>query len=181
VKWTDKKGQTIKTDYRTSNPTGAAVTDFSIQKPGGWPAGDYSVEVLVRGTTAAVSKAFKVIRRRGLRLRTALLVRGQHPIPAVSKVPVEREESVQREAIDDFEADAVGERQPLVGEALHLLEGATQQAGVDEDEAVAAALESVIGEPDGPGGVGPDPKPRHRLGQDQIREDEPRVLRDRRL
>jgi len=37
------------------------VTEFSIQKPEGWPAGDYSVEILVSGTTAAVSKAFKVI------------------------------------------------------------------------------------------------------------------------
>jgi hypothetical protein len=61
VKWTDKKGQVVKTDSRTINPTGPAVTEFSIQKPEGWPAGDYTVEILISGTTAAVSKAFKVI------------------------------------------------------------------------------------------------------------------------
>ena len=61
VKWTYKDSQVVKTDSRTINPTGAAVTEFSIQKPEGWPAGDYRVDVLVSGTTAAVSKAFKVI------------------------------------------------------------------------------------------------------------------------
>jgi len=61
VKWTDKHSQIVKTDTRTINPTGAAVTEFSIQKPEGWPAGDYTVLVLVSGTTAAVSKAFKVV------------------------------------------------------------------------------------------------------------------------
>jgi len=41
--------------------TGAAVTEFPIQKPEGWPAGDYRVDILVSGTTATVSKAFKVM------------------------------------------------------------------------------------------------------------------------
>jgi len=61
VKWTYKEAQVVKTDSRTINPTGAAVTEFSIQKPEGWPAGDYKVDVLISGTTATVSKAFKVI------------------------------------------------------------------------------------------------------------------------
>jgi hypothetical protein len=61
VKWTYKDSQTVKTDSKTINPTGPAVTEFSIQKPEGWPAGDYKVDVLVSGTTATVSKAFKVV------------------------------------------------------------------------------------------------------------------------
>jgi len=61
VKWTYKDSQTVKTDTKTINPTGAAVTEFSIQKPEGWPAGDYRVDILVSGTTATVSKAFKVV------------------------------------------------------------------------------------------------------------------------
>ena len=61
VKWAYKDSQVVKTDTRTINPTGAAVTEFSIQKPEGWPAGDYRVDVLVSGTTATVSKTFKVV------------------------------------------------------------------------------------------------------------------------
>jgi len=54
-------GGVVHPDGRAINPTGPAVTEFSIQKPEGWPAGDYSGEILFSGTTAAVSKAFKVI------------------------------------------------------------------------------------------------------------------------
>jgi hypothetical protein len=56
-----KDGQVVKTDTRTINVSGPAVTEFSIQKPDGWPAGDYKVEITVSGTTAAVSKGFKVV------------------------------------------------------------------------------------------------------------------------
>jgi hypothetical protein len=61
AKWTYKDNQVVKTDSQTINPTGPAVTEFSIQKPEGWPAGDYRVEVSVSGGPAGVSKAFKVI------------------------------------------------------------------------------------------------------------------------
>lgn len=59
--WTYKDGQVVKTDSRTIDPTGPAVTDFSIEKPGGWPTGDYKVEISVSGTPTGVSKGFKVI------------------------------------------------------------------------------------------------------------------------
>jgi Flp pilus assembly protein CpaB len=60
VKWTyGADGQTVKEDTRTINPTGPAVTEFSIQKAGGWPKGDYKIEVTVDGKPGP-SKTFKV-------------------------------------------------------------------------------------------------------------------------
>lgn len=60
VKWTyGANGQTVKEDTKTINPTGPAVTEFSIQKPGGWPKGDYKIEVTVDGKPGP-SKTFKV-------------------------------------------------------------------------------------------------------------------------
>jgi hypothetical protein len=59
VKWTYQDGQTVKEDSRTIAPTGPASTEFSIQKPSGWPKGDYKVEATVDGG-AAVTKSFKV-------------------------------------------------------------------------------------------------------------------------
>jgi len=59
VKWTFQDGQTVKEDSRTIAPTGPATTEFSIQKPSGWPKGDYKVEATVDGG-AAVTKSFKV-------------------------------------------------------------------------------------------------------------------------
>jgi len=59
VKWTFQDGQTVKEDSRTIAPTGPATTEFSIQKPSGWPKGDYKVEVTVDGGTPT-TKSFKV-------------------------------------------------------------------------------------------------------------------------
>ena len=59
VKWKFQDGQVVKEDSRTIVSTGPAVTEFSIQKPSGWPKGDYTVEVVVDGQPA-VTKAFKV-------------------------------------------------------------------------------------------------------------------------
>jgi len=61
VKWTyqGKETQTVKEDSKTISPTGPATTEFSIQKPSGWPKGDYQVEVTVDGGTAT-TKTFKV-------------------------------------------------------------------------------------------------------------------------
>ena len=59
VKWTYQDGQTVKEDSRTIAPTGPATTEFSIQKPSGWPKGDYKVEASVDGG-AAQTKSFKV-------------------------------------------------------------------------------------------------------------------------
>ena len=60
VKWTyGAQGQVVKEDSQTIAPTGPAVTEFSIQKPSGWPKGDYKVEVTV-DDKAGPSKTFTV-------------------------------------------------------------------------------------------------------------------------
>ena len=51
--WTYKKGGqwTPVTDdqIQTITPTGPATTEFHISKPGGWPAGEYQVELFLDG------------------------------------------------------------------------------------------------------------------------------------
>jgi hypothetical protein len=50
AKWTyTKGGQTtvVKEDSQTISATGPATTEFHVSKPGGWPAGDYQVELWV--------------------------------------------------------------------------------------------------------------------------------------
>lgn len=59
VKWTFQDGQTVKEDSKTITPTGPAATEFSIQKPSGWPKGTYKVEVTVDGKPGP-SKNFTV-------------------------------------------------------------------------------------------------------------------------
>ena len=59
VKWTYQDGQTVKEDSRTIAPTGPATTEFSIQKPSGWPKGEYKVEASADGGPAT-TKSFKV-------------------------------------------------------------------------------------------------------------------------
>ena len=59
VKWTFGDGQTVKEDSKTIAPTGPAVTEFSIQKPNGWPKGNYKVESTVDGKPGP-SKTFTV-------------------------------------------------------------------------------------------------------------------------
>jgi hypothetical protein len=59
VKWTYQDGQTVKEDSRTIAPTGPATTEFSIQKPKGWPKGEYKVEATADGGPAT-TKSFKV-------------------------------------------------------------------------------------------------------------------------
>ena len=49
----------MKEETATITPTGPATTEFHISKPDGWPVGDYKVEILVNGTSAA-TKSFKV-------------------------------------------------------------------------------------------------------------------------
>ena len=57
--WTFQDGQTVHQDSRAISPTGAAVTEFSIQKPDGWPKGSYKVEITVDGQ-APVVKEFRI-------------------------------------------------------------------------------------------------------------------------
>ena len=59
VKWTFGEGQTVKEDSKTIAPAGPAVTEFSIQKPKGWPKGNYKVETTV-DSKPGPSKTFKV-------------------------------------------------------------------------------------------------------------------------
>ncbi len=62
AKWTyskDGKTAAVKEETATITPAGPATTEFHISKPDGWPTGDYQVEILVNGTSAA-TKSFKV-------------------------------------------------------------------------------------------------------------------------
>lgn len=58
ARWTYQDGQVVHSEDK-SIPAGAQVTDFSISKPDGWPAGDYKVEVLIDGNLVQ-SKDFSV-------------------------------------------------------------------------------------------------------------------------
>lgn len=59
AKFTYQDGQTVNESSQTIAPNGSAVTAFHISKPDGWPVGDYKVEILLDGTSAA-SKDFSV-------------------------------------------------------------------------------------------------------------------------
>jgi hypothetical protein len=59
VRWSMADGTLVKEDSRAIVPSGADVTEFSIQKPDGWPAGDYKVDVTLDGAPVA-TKTFKV-------------------------------------------------------------------------------------------------------------------------
>jgi hypothetical protein len=59
VKWSMADGTPVTSDTRAIVPTGSDVTEFSIQKPDGWPTGDYRVEVTLDGAPVA-TKTFKV-------------------------------------------------------------------------------------------------------------------------
>ncbi len=48
ARWTFQDGQVVDTQDKTI-PAGAQVTDFSISKPDGWPAGHYKLEVMDNG------------------------------------------------------------------------------------------------------------------------------------
>lgn len=48
AKWTFEDGQVVDTQTKAIS-AGPQVTDFSISKPDGWPAGDYTLELLVNG------------------------------------------------------------------------------------------------------------------------------------
>jgi len=62
AKWTYLKGgekTSVNEESQTIVSTGPATTEFHIQKPGGWPAGDYEVEVFLDDKSIGV-KGFKV-------------------------------------------------------------------------------------------------------------------------
>ena len=50
ARWTYRKGDqttVVSEDSQTITPTGPAVTEFHVSKPGGWPAGQYQVEMFL--------------------------------------------------------------------------------------------------------------------------------------
>lgn len=57
--WTYQDGQVVKHDETSVAPSGRANTEFHVSKPGGWPEGDYKVEVMLDGASAG-TKSFKV-------------------------------------------------------------------------------------------------------------------------
>jgi hypothetical protein len=62
AKWTyekDGKSTVVNEETQPITPTGPATTEFHISKPGGWPAGDYQVEVFLDGKSVGMKK-FKV-------------------------------------------------------------------------------------------------------------------------
>jgi len=59
ARWTYQDGQLVNEETQSIAPSGAAVTEFHIAKPDGWPAGGYQVEVIANGTSAG-KRAFQV-------------------------------------------------------------------------------------------------------------------------
>lgn len=60
ARWTyGDKGQLVKEDTVTIQPTGNDVTDVSVNNPKGWPVGKYKVEITVDNGTP-VTKDFEV-------------------------------------------------------------------------------------------------------------------------
>ena len=59
ARWTYQDGQVVDTTSRSIAPTAASATEFHISKPGGWPKGNYKVEILLNGAVTQ-SKDFEV-------------------------------------------------------------------------------------------------------------------------
>lgn len=59
AKWSYQDGQVVKDDSKTINATGQETTAFMINKPSGFPAGNYKVDISLNGTQVA-SKDFAV-------------------------------------------------------------------------------------------------------------------------
>jgi hypothetical protein len=59
ARWTYQDGQVVDESTQTISPTGPAVTEFHISRPGGFPPGDYQVEILLDGRSVE-RKSFEV-------------------------------------------------------------------------------------------------------------------------
>ena len=60
ARWTYQDGQVVDESKQNIAATGsAAVSEFHLSQPDGWPAGGYKVEVLLNGTSAG-TRDFKV-------------------------------------------------------------------------------------------------------------------------
>lgn len=49
ARWTYENGQTVDERSETISPTGETHTEFHIAKPSGWPAGRYTLHILLNG------------------------------------------------------------------------------------------------------------------------------------
>jgi len=59
AKWTYHKGDKIapvSESSQTINASGAAASEFHVNKPDGWPLGDYQVEIWVNDKSAGTKK-----------------------------------------------------------------------------------------------------------------------------
>ena len=52
ARWKFEDGQTVDESSRTLPANTESVTEFHIANPNGWPAGRYSVEILINGSPA---------------------------------------------------------------------------------------------------------------------------------
>ena len=59
AKWTYDGTTLVKEDSQTIAPTGPAATEFHVDKPSGWPAGTYKVEISLNGSPVG-AKEFEV-------------------------------------------------------------------------------------------------------------------------
>ena len=59
ARWTFQDGQVVNEDSKTIDATGEQATTFKINKPGGFPPGDYKVEISLNGNMVS-SKDFSV-------------------------------------------------------------------------------------------------------------------------
>jgi hypothetical protein len=49
ARWTYQDGQVVNERTESISPSGDAYTEFHIAKPSGWPAGNYTLHVLLNG------------------------------------------------------------------------------------------------------------------------------------
>jgi hypothetical protein len=54
ARWTYEDGQLVNESSEVIAPSGPAVTEFHIEKPSGWPAGKYRVEIAANGAPSGV-------------------------------------------------------------------------------------------------------------------------------
>lgn len=52
ARWTYEDGQVVEETTQTITPSGTAVTEFHVSRPGGWPTGRYQVQISLNGTPA---------------------------------------------------------------------------------------------------------------------------------
>ena len=56
ARWTYQDGQVVNESSQTIAAAGDARTEFHISKPDGWPAGKYTLEVFLNGSSAATKE-----------------------------------------------------------------------------------------------------------------------------